>query len=119
MTEMNEVAKELSDRVRGAAYTMVGLGVLGYHKAQVHRADLQNRLGDVDVDQHLADVRSAAASGVHQLDGVVDAAITFVEATLHPIEEQLPEPAREFAGRAHVHVRRVQGHVRDLVGPTA
>ena len=44
VTNMGTIAKGVTDLARDAAYVAVGLGVLGYQRAQVQRVELQNLL---------------------------------------------------------------------------
>ena len=43
-TNISTLSKGVTDLARDAAYVAVGLGVLGYQRAQVQRVELQNRL---------------------------------------------------------------------------
>jgi DNA repair ATPase RecN len=61
MPELHEITDEVATRARDVAYVAVGLGVLGFQRAQVERRQLQQRLGTdlPHVEGRLADVRSA------------------------------------------------------------
>jgi hypothetical protein len=116
MPELNDLTTEVTTLARDAAYVAVGLGVLGFQKAQVQRNELRNRLGsDATLEGRLSDVRTAVANGVQQLDGLVEGAVTIVESTLQPIEEQLPPAARELARRARAQARGVRVQLRELL----
>ncbi len=65
-TNFSNLSRGVTDLARDAAYVAVGLGVLGYQRAQVQRVELQNRLSK-DLTH----------------------AVHFVESTLQPIEERL------------------------------
>ena len=120
MPERKDLTQELTGRARGAAYAVVGLGVLGLQKAQLQRAELQRRLvGEVGLEERLAAVRAALSGGVQHLDAVVGDAVDLVESTLEPWEAQLPPTARELAAKAHAQVRQVHHQLRDLVSHTA
>jgi len=116
MTEINDLANEVTTRARDAAYVVVGLGVLGLQRAQVQRNELQKLANDLASEERLDDVRSRLTCGVRHLDGFVDEAVHFVEAALEPLEEQLPTVARELADLAHAQVRQVREQIRELVG---
>ena len=63
-TTMGTVAKGVTDLARDAAYVAVGLGVLGYQRAQVQRVELQNRLSkDLSLDQRIGDPLGLAGVG--------------------------------------------------------
>ena len=116
MPELNDLASEAANLARDAVYVAVGLGVLGFQKAQVQRNELGDRVaGDHSVEDLLADVRAALHDGVHQLDEIIETAINCIESTFKPIEEQLPTPAREVAGRARDQARELRGQVRGLI----
>lgn len=120
MPELNDLTSEVTNIARDAAYVVVGLGVLGFQKAQVQRVELKSKLaGDLGLEDRLADVRTAVTSGVQHLDGIVEGAVQLVESTLQPLEEQLPPAARDLAQKAHAQAREVRAHIRDLVGPGA
>jgi hypothetical protein len=61
MPELQEITDEVATWARDVAYVAVGLGVLGFQRAQVERRQLQQRLGTdlPHVEGRLADVRSA------------------------------------------------------------
>lgn len=72
VTNLSALSRGVSDLARDAAYVAVGLGVLGYQRAQVQRVGIQERLaGDLSLT-------SLAESAAH-----------FVEARIQPIEEML------------------------------
>ena len=101
------LGEELVTRARDAAYTAVGLGILGFQRLQVRRHDLAHRLtteGGGPADE----LRAVLSSGARQLDGWMEGTLALVDAGLQPIEGQLPPAARELVvrGRAlgsHLH----------------
>ncbi len=117
MPEVNDLTNEVTGMARDAAYVAVGLGILGFQKAQVHRAELKSKLaGDLGLEDRLAEMRTAVSSGVQHIDGLVEGALQIVESTLQPLEDQLPPVAREFAQKAHSQAREVRDQIRDLMG---
>lgn len=120
MPDRNELANEVASFARDAAYVVVGLGVLGYQRAQVHRVALEKRLGgDVPLDAWLGEARTAVQQGARRLDEVVEHAVDLVESTIQPLEDQLPPQARDLAGKAHAGAREVRRHLREVVGAGA
>lgn len=117
MADLNDLTTEVAHRARDAAYVAVGLGVLGFQRAQVQRRHVQRLAGEVDLDQRLSEIRSAVTAGVQQFDELVEGAVQMVETTLHPIEEQLPPVAREIAQRVYDQAREVGGQIKQLVTP--
>jgi enoyl-CoA hydratase/carnithine racemase len=120
LNDLTELPGEVANIARDAAYVFVGLGVLGFQRAQVQRVELQSKLAtDLTLDERMTDLREAVANGFHQVDELVESAIHFVEATIAPIEEQLPTVAREVAKRAHDQAREIRTQLRELVAPAA
>ncbi|MGH9088619.1 MAG: hypothetical protein ACRDYZ_11020 [Acidimicrobiales bacterium] len=118
MPDLNDLTTEVAHRARDAAYMVVGLGVLGFQRAQVQRRQVQRRLsGEIDLDQRLNGIRTAVTTGVLQIDELVEGAVQMVETTLHPLEEQLPPVAREMAQRLHDQAREIGDQVKHLVTP--
>lgn len=116
MPDLNDLTTEVAHRARDAAYVAVGLGVLGFQRAQVQRQELKKRLaGEIDLDERLSELRSAVTTGVQQLDELVEGAVQAVESSLQPLEEQLPPVARELAQRAYDSAREVSAQLRQLV----
>ena len=88
---INTLSKGVTDLARDAAYVAVGLGVLGFQRAQVQRVELQNRLSqDFSLDQRIGEVRQGVAKGYAQVDDLAEHAAQFVETTLQPLEDRLP-----------------------------
>ena len=99
-TNINTLSKGVTDLARDAAYVAVGLGVLGYQRAQVQRVELQNRLSqDLALDQRIDDVRHGVAKGIQQIDDLAESAVHFVETTLQPMEEQLPPTVTQLTAK--------------------
>ncbi|MHB8219228.1 MAG: hypothetical protein ACYDHU_02735 [Acidimicrobiales bacterium] len=120
MSDLNDLTSEVTNIARDAAYVVVGLGVLGFQKAQVQRVELKSKLaGDLAVEDRLADLRTAVNTGIQQVDGIVEGALQFVETTLQPLEEQLPPVARDLAQKAHQQAREVRSQIRELVVPAS
>jgi glucose-6-phosphate-specific signal transduction histidine kinase len=90
MPEFKDVTDEITKTARDAAYVVVGLGVLGFQRAQVRRQELQKRLTERNAVQgHLVDVRGEVTKRVKDVDEAVEQVIGRIEATLAPIEERL------------------------------
>jgi hypothetical protein len=115
MAERHDLTDDVTGLARDAAYVVVGLGVLGYQRAQVHRVAIERRLAEAGMEDRVAGVREAVAGGIRQLDDVLEGAAQLVESTLRPLEEQLPSPARELAGLAHAEARQVREQIHRLV----
>jgi len=106
---LTSLTKGVTDLARDAAYVTVGLGVLGYQRLQVHRTDLQQRLAG---DDRLDGVRQGVAKGVRQIDELAESATQFVETTLQPLEERLPEQVTQLTTKAREQAREVRSQIR-------
>jgi hypothetical protein len=116
MPEVSSISKGVTDLARDAAYVAVGLGVLGYQRAQVQRVELQNRLSkDFSLDQHLSGVRSEVHKGVQQLDELLETATQFIETSIAPLEQQLPAAVTQLTTKAFEQAREVRSQIRQRV----
>ena len=121
MPELKDVTDEITKTARDAAYVVVGLGVLGFQRAQVRRQELQKRLAEPrgQIQDRLGGVRTEVTRRVKDVDGTVEVVIGRIESSLEPIESRLPEPARDFVKQAHVQAREVRQHLRKRLIPAA
>ncbi|MDR3650635.1 MAG: hypothetical protein P4L20_16205 [Acidimicrobiales bacterium] len=117
MPEFRDVTDEITKTARDAAYVVVGLGVLGFQRAQVRRQELQKRLFEPrsPIQGHLGDVRGGVTKRVKDVDEAVEQVIGRIEATLVPIEDRLPVPARDLVKQAHAQAREVRQQLRKLI----
>ena len=115
-TNITTLSKGVTDLARDAAYVAVGLGVLGYQRAQVQRVELRNRLSkDFSIDQRLGDVRQGVVKGFHQIDDLAETAVHFVEMTLQPLEDKLPPSVSQVTTKAKEQAREVRIQIRQRV----
>lgn len=119
LTNLTELTRGVGNLARDTAYVAVGLGVLGFQRAQVQRVEFQKKLQDLDVDVNIDELRTELARQVKLVDGLVEEAFRFVETTIEPLEEQLPDGARQLAKKAHEQARDVRTQLRGLVTPAA
>ncbi len=116
-TQITTISKGLTDLARDVAYVAIGLGVLGYQRAQVQRVELQNRLPkDLPLDQHIGAVRQSVAKGYLQIDDLTETAAQFVETTLQPLEDRLPSSVTQVTVKARNQAREVRIQIRQRVG---
>jgi hypothetical protein len=115
-TNISSLSKGVTDLARDAAYVAVGLGVLGYQRAQVQRVELQNRLSqDLALDERIGGVRHGVAKGIAQIDDLAESAVQFVETTFSPIEEKLPPTVTQLTSKAREQAREVRTQIRQRV----
>ena len=118
LTNINSLSKGVGNLARDAAYVAVGLGVLGYQRAQVQRVELKNKLAkDFSLDERLTDARHEVTKGVKHLDDLVESAARFLETSLEPVEEQLPPTITKVTSKAFDQAREVRNQIRQRVVP--
>lgn len=116
VTNISTLSKGVTDLARDAAYVAVGLGVLGFQRAQVQRVELRNKLTkDFALDQRIQDVRTELTKGVKQLDDLFESAAQFVETSFQPLEEQLPPTVSQLTTKAFGQAREVRQQIRRRV----
>ena len=115
-SNITNLSKGVTDLARDAAYVAVGLGVLGYQRAQVQRVEIQARLTkDLALDQRIEEVRHGMAKGYLQIDDLAESAAHFVETTLQPLEEKLPSSVTHVTTKARAQAREVRIQIRQRV----
>jgi hypothetical protein len=116
VTNMGAISKGVTDLARDAAYVAVGLGVLGYQRAQVQRNELKSLLSkDFSLDEHLSTVRTELTKGVTQLDDLLETATQFIETSIQPLEQQLPASITQLTTKAFGQAREVRSQIRQRV----
>lgn len=143
--DLGELTQTAANLARDAAYVVVGMGVLAVQRAQVQRVAVTERLGrdfkpgdlkaklgerglgdlkvqmpaDLDLSERIERATRALTEQLRHLDDLVERAAHFVETSLQPLEDQLPDPARDLAKRARRQVHGVRTQIRDRVTPAA
>jgi hypothetical protein len=117
VTNITTLSKGVTDLARDVAYVAVGLGVLGFQRAQVQRVELQQKLSNKDfsLEQHLGQVRSGVSKGFQQIDDLAETAAKFVETTVQPLEEKLPPAVTQLTTMARDQAREVRTQIRQRV----
>jgi hypothetical protein len=117
MPELKDITDEISRTARDAAYVVVGLGVLGFQRAQVRRQELTKRLSEprVQVETALDDVRGELTRRVKQADDRLERVITRLESTWEPVEQRLPAQARSLVLQARTQAREARQQIRSLL----
>jgi hypothetical protein len=128
VTTITTPLKGVTDLARDAAYVAVGLGVLGFQRAQVQRIELKNKLATdfsldgrfdgvrTNISDGVSNVRDSVSKGVKQIDGLAETAANFVETTLQPLEERLPAQVTQLTSKAREQAREVRTQIRQRVG---
>jgi hypothetical protein len=116
-TNLTNTAKDITTVAKDAGYVAVGLGVIGFQKAQVQRQELIKRLAEprTEIDTLLNGVRSDVTKAVQDVDARVEDVIARIEAAIVPLEQRLPVQARDLANQIHVQAREARSQIRGLI----
>ncbi len=99
----------LSTLAKDALYVTVGLGVIGFQKAQVQRRELRGRLkGQLD------DAGKRVEGRLKTIEERLEGIETLVDTVLDRVEERLPEQARAASQQARTAARATRSQVRAL-----
>ena len=137
MTDRRTITEDVSKTARDAAYVAVGLGVLGFQKAQVRRREILQLLAEAGTTvqqriEHLGDLAGGGAALQQQLerlgelpieltralaevDDTVEALITRLETLVEPLEQRLPSGARDVVQQAREQARVARQQLRTRV----
>jgi hypothetical protein len=113
--DLSKTAEEVAKVATEAAYLAIGIGVLGFHKAQVRRQALAdaaqrgNRAGDLEVS--LTEARKEVAKRVKDLDATVGQFIDVLDSTFDPVWQRLPESAQAVIQQAKATRDQVRGRI--------
>lgn len=121
---------EFAQKAKDAAYTIVGLGVMGAQRATAATKQAASRFGvddkavrlDFDFDALVSKTKDVAAIARRQLsvaDDVVEGALSRIEEALAPLEERLPDSAKETVDKMRGKGRELHAQVRTLVAGEA
>jgi len=128
-------SEEVSRAARDAAYVAVGLGVLGFQKAQVRRREItahlttagdtgHERLGDLAsasetlyerlerLGSTLSELPADLARSMVELDGPIEAMITRLETAMEPVEDKLPPATRQAVRQARLQAANLRQQLR-------
>ncbi len=121
MSEIKGVTEDLVGAARDAAYVAVGLGVLAVQRAQVRRNELMKALQGPrgGLEERLGDVRGEIGRRFKDIDGRVEQVFESLESSMIPVEERLPEPARDFVRQARIQARDVRQQIRHFLASAA
>ncbi len=121
MPNLKESTESVADAAKNAAYVAIGLGVIGFQRAQVRRQELSKEFserfgGSGDNIQATIDAAKAElAKQVEKADTRVEQLLDRIEAGLGPIEARLPEQARTAVTKAQAQARQVGKQVREKI----
>jgi hypothetical protein len=106
----------LAEQARELADTAIGMGVLCVQKLQVCRVELEKFLGLQRPEE--GGRRPATQSAIDQarrVDGAIAVALRKVDATLDPMTQRLPGPARNITSSARSSVGGLHARVSQML----
>jgi hypothetical protein len=114
---------EFAQKAKEAAYTIVGLGVMGAQRATAATKQAVGKLGSddsirLDFDSIRFNAKDVAAAARRQLsaaDEIIEGALARIEEAFAPVEEWLPTQARETVSKMRGAGRDLHAQVRTLV----
>ncbi len=127
-TDVTKAAKDLATVAKDATYVLIGAGVLGVQRVQVHRHELRKRFADPTsgIGDRVAGVRSDLNDRLGTVDTRVEALadrleeiIGRIETSFAPIEDRLPAPARDAVRQARVQAREARSQLRTFIPTVA
>jgi hypothetical protein len=94
--DITRTAQDLSRVAQDTAYVAVGLGVVGFQRAQVVRRELMQQADPQRVlaEGTVAEVRSQLGKAWKDLDAALGQLIEAADAAVEPVAERLPAQAQ-------------------------
>jgi hypothetical protein len=120
-------SSEFAQKAKDAAYTIVGLGVMGAQRATAATMQAVGKLGTDDASIRLdfdglrfktLDLAAAARRYLGATDEIVEGALARIDEAFAPFEEHLPTQARETVSKMRGAGRDLHAQVRTLVAGT-
>ena len=123
---------DVTQTMKDTAYVAIGLGVLGFQRAQVARRDLgatfstdtaklqeqiKVQVADVSdaVEAQLADVRTQLAKAVTSLEESLEPVTKQIEGRIDEVEDRLPEQVKAVVASARSVAETAAAQVRSLL----
>jgi cell division GTPase FtsZ len=102
--DLEKAAQVVAGLAKEASYVAIGVGVLGFHKAQVRRKELASaaeRARQRDgVPGSLFDGREQMLKRAKDFDATVAQVIKVVDSSLEPMFQRLPQPVQAIVQQA-------------------
>lgn len=115
--DFSRTAQDLSRVAQDAAYVAVGLGVVGFQRAQVARRELMEQLERQAkaADRPLGDFRTHFSRAYKELDAALGQLITAADTTFEPVAELLPEPVQQVVKQTREARDQVRSFLKDQI----
>lgn len=113
--DFNRTAEDLARVGKDAAYVAIGLGVVGFQRAQVARREIMSQLSATrgDLEGPIGDARKEVGKAWQHFDRALGELIEKADATLDPLAERLPSEAKEAIKQARAARDKVRSKVSD------
>jgi hypothetical protein len=120
--DFTRTAQDLSRVAQDAAYVAIGLGVVGFNKAQVARRELIEQIEKqrltaagpmADVFSQVTDVRAQVARAWAEFDKTLGQLIERADATFEPVAEMLPAQAQAVVKQARETRDQLRGFIAE------
>jgi predicted NAD/FAD-dependent oxidoreductase len=98
--ELAKAAEVVAGLAREASYVVIGAGVLGLHKAQVHRHELTEAALRARQSGQTVGGREQMTRRAKELDAGVAQVIKVIDSTLEPVFQRLPDPVQAVVQQA-------------------
>ncbi|MGH9169310.1 MAG: hypothetical protein ACRD0Z_00300 [Acidimicrobiales bacterium] len=112
-----KASNDISKVAQDAAYVAIGLGVIGFQKAQVRRRELL-KLVETQVSSQRAsaegpvtDLRKEVTKALKEIDKTLGQLIERVDAGIEPVAERLPAGAQAFVHQAKEARDQLRGYL--------
>jgi hypothetical protein len=117
---ITNASNDITKAVQDAIYVAIGLGVIGFQKAQVRRREVQKFIEQQISSQRsaaeapIADLRKEINKALQEIDKTLGQLIERVDATLEPVSERLPAGAQAFVHQAKEARDQLRGYLTSL-----
>jgi hypothetical protein len=109
---------DIVQALKDAAHALIGFGVIGWNKTQVHRRELLKDLNSQrhQVETQLDGAKGQLATAIRHLDARIEPVRHDIDSQLDKVSERLPEPVRDLVESARKIARDTEHQVRQAVG---
>jgi hypothetical protein len=114
--ELSKTANDITKAAQDAAYVAIGLGVMGFQKAQVRRRELLSQLESrrATFETPINDFRKEIAKALKEIDKTFGQLFERVDATIEPVSERLPAGAQAVVHQAREARDHLRGYLTSL-----
>ena len=108
----------VTDTLKDAAYVTIGLGVLGFQKAQVRRNELTKQFEDQvkALEAQVPEVRRTVSGLASQLEGYAAPVRSQLEQQLNTLEATLPAQVQDLVKQARTVAHQTEETLRERLG---